>query len=99
MNLRALLKTGDPFIWLTGGALATSIPDDRRPAGAGRHRALGFFWPADILHLQLRDGSEALGKCKAVSCGRATVPRKSRIPGAIAGRATGHSRRGFPLDR
>jgi phosphate transport system permease protein len=65
MNLRALFKTGDPFIWLTGGALATSLLMIIGLLVLVSTRALGFFWPADILQIQLQDGSQALGQVQA----------------------------------
>lgn len=65
MNLRALLKTGDPFIWLTGGALATSLLMIAGLLFLVTTRALGFFWPSDIVHVRLRDGGEALGQRQA----------------------------------
>lgn len=65
MNLRALLKTGDPFIWLTGGALATSLLMITGLLILVSTRALGFFWPSDLVHVRLKDGSELLGLVQA----------------------------------
>lgn len=65
MNLGALLKKGDPFIWLTAGALATSLLMITGLLFLVTTRALGFFWPSDLLHVRLQDGSELLGPIQA----------------------------------
>ncbi len=61
---RGLLRGGDPFIWLTGGALATSLLMIGALLVLVATRALGFFWPAAILHVRLTDGSEVLGQVR-----------------------------------
>jgi phosphate transport system permease protein len=65
MRSAGVLKSGDPFIWLTGGALATSLLMISALVLLVTTRALGFFWPADILHLRLLDGTEVLGQLRS----------------------------------
>lgn len=61
MNLRAVLKSGDPFIWLTAGSLAVSLLMIVALVVLVSTRALGFFWPGDLVRLKLADGAEVLG--------------------------------------
>jgi phosphate transport system permease protein len=58
------LKSGDPFIWLTGGALATSLLMIAGLVILVMARALGFFWPSDVLHVRLQNGTELLGQVR-----------------------------------
>jgi phosphate transport system permease protein len=62
--LRRLLTSGDPFIWLTGGALATSLLMITGLIVLVMTRALGYFWPAEVVQVRLVDGSEALGRVR-----------------------------------
>src|SRR5919106_1385808 len=55
-------KSGDPFIWLTGGALAFSLIMVAGLVLLIFWSALGFFWPADVTHLVLADTSTILGQ-------------------------------------
>jgi len=54
--MRKLLKSGDPFVWLTGGALATSLLMIGALVVLVMAKALGFFWPSAVLELRLADG-------------------------------------------
>jgi len=60
--MRKLFKSGDPFIWLTGGALAVSLLMISALLVLVLTKALGFFWPADIVELRLKDGKDILGQ-------------------------------------
>ena len=62
--MRRLLKGGDPFIWLTGGALATSLIMIGALVVLVASRALGFFWPANVLQVHLTDGGDVLGQVR-----------------------------------
>jgi len=64
MTTRQALKRGDPFIWLTGGALATSLLMIAGLLFLVLTRALGFFWPAPVLQAHLSDGGVALGQVR-----------------------------------
>jgi phosphate transport system permease protein len=74
---RKLWRSGEPFIWLTGGALALALIMVAGLIGIILTNALGFFWPAEIVRLTLQDGKTLTG----------SVVDRERIPGA-----TGHSR-------
>jgi phosphate transport system permease protein len=64
MSARRLLRSGDPFIWLTGGALATSLLMIGALVFLVLTRALGFFWPTDLVRLRLDDGAHVLGQVR-----------------------------------
>ncbi|MEX2147364.1 MAG: phosphate ABC transporter permease PstA [Candidatus Rokuibacteriota bacterium] len=60
--MRTLWRSGEPFIWLTGGALAISLIMVLGLVGIILQNALGFFWPADVLRATLRDGTVLTGQ-------------------------------------
>jgi phosphate transport system permease protein len=60
--VRKLLRTGEPFIWLTGGALALSLLMVGGLVGVILVNALGFFWPRAVVQLTLRDGAVVAGQ-------------------------------------
>jgi phosphate transport system permease protein len=60
-DLRKLWRSGEPFIWLTGGALALALIMVAGLIGVILLNALGFFWPADVVRLTLRDGKTFTG--------------------------------------
>ena len=64
--MRGILKSGAPFIWLTGGALATSLLMIGGLLWLIATQALGIFWPAEIVELALVDGGRALGQVRSV---------------------------------
>ena len=55
-------RSGDPFIWLTGGALAFSLIMIIALIVIVAANALGFFWPRELALVRLQDGSEWLGQ-------------------------------------
>jgi phosphate transport system permease protein len=55
-------KSGDPFIWLTGGALAFALIMVAGLVLLILWSGLGFFWPADVTQLVLADNSAILGQ-------------------------------------
>lgn len=55
-------KSGDPFVWLTGGTLALNLILVAGLVILVLVNGLGFFWPSPIAHLTLTDGSELLGQ-------------------------------------
>ncbi len=75
--MRRFWKSGDPFIWLTGGALAASILMVAGLVTLVLVNGLGFFWPSPIVRLTLTDGKEMLGQVTQ----REKIPQ----PGAPAG--------------
>jgi phosphate transport system permease protein len=58
-------KSGDPFVWLTGGALSFSLIMISALLVIIAANALGFFWPGQLVHGQLQDGSDLLGQMVA----------------------------------
>ncbi len=56
-----ILRSGEPFIWVTGAAVVTSLLMIAALIVLVATRALGFFWPSAILQLELTNGSKALG--------------------------------------
>ena len=71
-SARKLWRSGEPFIWLTGGALALALIMVAGLIGIILANALGFFWPVAIVRLTLRDGKTLAG----------SLVERERIPGA-----------------
>ena len=69
-------RSGEPFIWLTGGALATALIMVGGLLAIIVVNAAGFFWPADVVRLSLEDGKVLTGP----------VVERERIPGSDAWR-------------
>ncbi len=59
--MKNLLRSGEPFIWLTGGALALSLILVVGLIALILTSGLGFFWPADVVRLTLKDGKTVTG--------------------------------------
>ena len=70
-------KGGDPFIWLTGGALAFSLIMVAGLVLLIVWSGLGFFWPADVVRFVLTDKTVVLGQVME----REAIPQ----PGAPVG--------------
>jgi phosphate transport system permease protein len=60
--VRKLLRTGEPFIWLTGGALAFALLMVLGLIGIIVGNAVGYFWPAAIVRVTLTDGTVHTGQ-------------------------------------
>jgi phosphate transport system permease protein len=60
--VRKLWRSGEPFIWLTGGALALSLLLVAGLIGLILYNGLGFFWPRNVVRLTLRDGKVMTGQ-------------------------------------
>ena len=69
--MKRLWRSGEPFIWLTGGALATALIMVAGLLAIIVVNAAGFFWPAEIVRLTLKDGMVLTG----------SVAERERIPG------------------
>ena len=61
MTLR-FWRGGDPFIWLTGSALAFCLLMISGLVGIILYNGVGVFWPSALEQLSLRDGQVVLGK-------------------------------------
>jgi phosphate transport system permease protein len=55
-------KSGDPFIWLTGGALVFSLLMVVGLILLIMSRGLGFFWPSDVALVELKSGERYMGQ-------------------------------------
>lgn len=55
-------KSGDPFVWLTGGALGFSVIMIAALIVIVAANALFFFWPERLTLVQLREGGGLLGQ-------------------------------------
>ena len=69
--MKKLFRSGEPFIWLTGGALASSLIVVVGLVTLILTSGLGFFWPANVLRMTLRDGTVVTG----------LVVERERVPG------------------
>ena len=72
--MKALLRTGEPFIWLTGGALAFALLMVTGLIGIIVSNAVGFFWPAAVVRVTLTDGKVLTGQ----------IADHERVPGTSA---------------
>jgi phosphate transport system permease protein len=57
-----LWRSGEPFIWLTGGALALALLMVGGLIGLILYNGLGFFWPRVVAEVKLRDGKTVTGQ-------------------------------------
>ncbi len=55
-------KTGVPFIWLTGSALALCLLMITGLVALVMYNGTGFFWPSDIEAVVFKDGRRAMGQ-------------------------------------
>jgi phosphate transport system permease protein len=58
-------KSGDPFVWLTGGALAFCLIMILALIVIVAVNALGFFWPGQLALIKLQNGENLLGQIVA----------------------------------
>lgn len=65
-------KSGDAFIWVTGSALGCCLIMVAGLVGVIAYHALGHFWPAPLVQLELADGTRTLGR----QVGRQEIPGK-----------------------
>ena len=55
-------KKGDPYVMLTGMGLVISLGMVFYIVSIILIKGLGFFWPSDIIHVELKDGKQYLGE-------------------------------------
>ncbi len=72
--MKGFWKTGDPFIWLTGGALVFALAMVVGLIGLVLVSGLGFFWPRGVEALTLDNGTVVVGE----------VVEREAIPGPAA---------------
>ena len=71
--MKAFWRSGEPFVWLTGGALGIALIMVAGLIGIVLVNALGYFWPSDVVRLTLSDGSTLTGQ----------VDERESIPGRL----------------
>jgi len=71
-------KSGEPFIWLTGTALALALVMVAGLVGLILVNGLGFFWPKDVVRLVFADGAVVQGEVVE----REPIPQPGGPPGA-----------------
>jgi len=72
-SIKRYWGTGEPFIWLTGGALSLSLILVGGLIGLILYNGLGFFWPRDVARITLKDGAVMTGQVVE----REPIPDKS----------------------
>ncbi|GAX59981.1 phosphate ABC transporter permease component [Candidatus Scalindua japonica] len=60
--MKKTFKTGNPYIWLTGGTLTISLLMIIGLVALIMFKGLGIFWPHNITRLMLHDNSAVLGE-------------------------------------
>ncbi len=60
--MKRLWKSGEPFIWLTGGALALALLLVAGLVALILASGLGIFWPRDVVRVTLADGTVMTGQ-------------------------------------
>jgi phosphate transport system permease protein len=75
--VRALWRSGDPFVWLTGAALAASLIMVAGLVLLVLVNGLGFFWPSALVRLTSTDGTVVLGQITE----REAIPQPGAPPG------------------
>ena len=76
--MKRFWKSGDPFIWLSGGALAFSLVMVAGLVILVLVNGLGSFWPSPIARLTLAGGKELMGQVGQ----REKIPQPGAPPGA-----------------
>lgn len=78
--MRDFFKSGDPYVWMTGGALAFCLIMVVGLVTLIVVNGLGFFWPGDIYRYTLKDGRVIVGQLAE----REPVPGSEKtIPGGL----------------
>jgi phosphate transport system permease protein len=73
------LRTGEPFIWLTGGGLAVGLVMVVGLLLLIMVNGLGFFWPSDVVEFSLSDGRVVLGQITD----REAIPQTEATVGSV----------------
>lgn len=74
--MKHLWRSGESFIWLTGGALAISLLMVAGLVVLVLINGFGFFWPKDLAQFNLEDGRSLLGQVMA----REQIPQPDAPP-------------------
>ena len=76
--MKKFWRSGDPYVWLTGAALALSLLLVAGLVFLVLVNGLGFFWPKDVVRLTLSDGRVLMGEVAE----REVIPQPGAPPGA-----------------
>ncbi|MEI6205352.1 MAG: phosphate ABC transporter permease PstA [Desulfuromonadales bacterium] len=60
--MKLFWKTGEPFVLVTGAALAVMLVMTLALVGVVMSNGLGYFWPRELVKFEMKDGSFALGQ-------------------------------------
>ena len=60
--MKVFWKTGEPYVLATGAALAIILVMSLTLIGTVMTNGLGYFWPRELIKLELKDGSSVLGQ-------------------------------------
>jgi phosphate transport system permease protein len=60
--MKLFWKTGEPYVLATGAALAIILVMTLTLVMTVMTNGLGYFWPRELVRLELKDGSSALGQ-------------------------------------
>lgn len=60
--MRTYLKTGEPYVLLTGAGLAVVLIMTMTLVGVVMKNGLGYFWPGELTRYQLKNGEVVLGE-------------------------------------
>ncbi len=60
--MKRYFKNGEPFVLLTGAALALILIMTMTLVGVVMKNGLGYFWPSELVRYELKDGTVALGQ-------------------------------------
>jgi phosphate transport system permease protein len=78
--MKKFWRSGDPYIWLTGAAMAVSLLLVAGLVLLVLINGLGFFWPRDVVRLTVKDGRVVVGEVVE----REAIPQPGAPPGAPA---------------
>lgn len=79
---RGFWRSGDPLVWTAAGALALCLIMLFGLVGLVAFRGLAYFWPAELVQLELADGSLVVGQVT----GRERIPAPGGTGAAARGR-------------
>src|SRR5690606_17379060 len=85
---RGFWRSGDPLVWTAAGALALCLIMLFGLVGLVAFRGLAYFWPAELVQLELADGSLVAGQVT----GRGRVQVELADGGLVAGQVSGGER-------
>ncbi len=74
--MKRFWKDGDPWIWLTGGALAACLILVSGLVFLITVSGMGFFWPQEVQRLRLANGTSVLGSAAQTE----VIPHAASLP-------------------